>query len=61
MLTGREGREGEGGRGGVAATAVQSHSTSPPSGAGQIYSFCSSGEHTAIARRNEVTPAWLAQ
>lgn len=43
--TAREGRDGKGGKreaGGVAAaaTAVQSHSTSAPSGAGQIYSSC---------------------
>lgn len=34
--------------GGVAATAVQSHSTSPLSGAGQIYSSCLSWEQPSL-------------
>lgn len=54
VLTGR-GWEGVA----VAAATVQSHSTSPPSETGQIYSFCLSGEQTAITKRNEVTPTEL--
>lgn len=45
VLTGR--REGRGGCV-CAATAVQSHSTSPPSGAGQIYSYCLSGGQPSL-------------
>ena len=59
VLTGREGTGGGGvGVGGLPATAVQSHSTSTPSGAGQIYSSCLSGEQPSLSGSSLNDKCW---